>query len=144
MESTAQCDWEGGFLQCPSNEGQRPQWEAIKPLVLNLQTTGKTSPCVGREREKRERKEGGDAILPRDSVWKPHQQCSLGTHINWPFHQFPPVLYHLPKGNTVCHVPNTTRKPLSSNRTWNCDSQCFQGHVQGRFVVRLCRWSRVD
>lgn len=59
MESTAQCDWEGGFLQCPSNEGQSPQWEAIKPLVLNLQATGKTSPCArqrGREGEERGRK----------------------------------------------------------------------------------------
>lgn len=57
MESTAQCDWEGGFLQCPSNEGQRPQWEAIKPLVLNLQATGKTSPCAGRERGREKRGE---------------------------------------------------------------------------------------
>lgn len=86
MESTAQCDWEGGFLQCPSNEGQRPQWEAIKPLVLNLQTTGKTSPCTDREREG---KKGGDAILPRDPLWEPSQQHSVGTQINWPlpFHQ---------------------------------------------------------
>lgn len=66
MESTAQCDWEGGFLQCPSNEGQRPQWEAIKPLVLNLQATGKTSPCAGREREGGRGGKGGDGILPRD------------------------------------------------------------------------------
>lgn len=76
MESTAQCGWEGGFLQCPSNEGQSPQWEAIKPLVLNLQATGKAE----REGGRREGKKGGDGILP--SQWKPCQQYSVGTQIN--------------------------------------------------------------
>lgn len=81
MESTTQRDWERGFLQCPSNEGQRPQWEAIKPLVLNLQATGKTSPVQAeREGGRREGKKGGDGILP--SQWKPCQQYSVGTQIN--------------------------------------------------------------
>lgn len=88
MESTAQCDWEGGFLQCPSNEGQRPQWEAIKPLVLNLQATGKASPCAGREggRKRGKRKgrgrKGEMAFCPGTSLWKPCQKYSVGTQIN--------------------------------------------------------------
>lgn len=142
MESTAQCDWEGGFLQYPSNEGQRPQWEAIKPLVLNLQTTDKTSPCAGREREREEGRRGRG----RKGRWHSAQGPHSGSHASstqWEhtltdhYHSInsSPGLHHLLKGNALCHVQNTTRKPLSSSRTENCDSQCLQGHVQGRFVA---------